>query len=483
LPTSSGVSAEAHQTLRQAGWVAAQRVLFLATGFLFVALIPRLMGPQVYGQFTLLQSMTFWFSILSSMGTISVMTRFVPEFETRGDRAGLNRLVSGLLALRIGSGALAGLGYGAVVMVWLGRDVTAAPVVWLTMAVAMRAIATLPYSLFLGLNQGGRFELGEAIRRVSGLGFVYLGFRGYGFAGACAGLMLAEMAALGCGVWWARGYLVWPQVRFDWEFLAPFLRFGGAFLVGNVLVMLFHQGGAGIVQFYSGQYAETGFYHLAFHLYLTVTQAAWGVLLTFGALFSSLRSQGKVLELRAWAERLLCFLGMASVVGCAMAFTHGEMVIRLVVGKQYLAVAPLLPWLAIATLSFAPGGLARLLAVTYGLPQSSTWSAVLQLLTFLAACMVWVPRWGSRGACLAVILAGAAFAALGTWQIRNRVQYSLRRWSAVVLLGGVLSPIFWAWTVDPTLRLAVFLLGYGTGLWSLGILRREEWAMLWRRPS
>ncbi len=94
-PDASG--SETRQTLRQVRSVALQRVLLVAAGVAFVAVVPRMMGPRMYGQFSLIQSLTFWFTALSGMGSISMMTKFVPGFVLQNDWASLRRLASGLL--------------------------------------------------------------------------------------------------------------------------------------------------------------------------------------------------------------------------------------------------------------------------------------------------------------------------------------------------------------------------------------------------
>jgi O-antigen/teichoic acid export membrane protein len=50
--------AEASSALRNASWVIAQRVLQIAVGVIFALLVPRLMGPQVFGQYALVTSVS-----------------------------------------------------------------------------------------------------------------------------------------------------------------------------------------------------------------------------------------------------------------------------------------------------------------------------------------------------------------------------------------------------------------------------------------
>ena len=82
-----------------------QRGLHLAAATLFALVVPRLMGPEVFGRYSLLTSVSMWFAMLSGLGAVSLMTRVVPQFTAAGDIAGLRTLVTSLLVLRAGTGA------------------------------------------------------------------------------------------------------------------------------------------------------------------------------------------------------------------------------------------------------------------------------------------------------------------------------------------------------------------------------------------
>lgn len=68
---------EARQTVRNAGWLVAQRGLHVLTATLVAMLVPRLMGPGVFGRYALLTSVSMWFAMLSGLDAVSLMTRTV----------------------------------------------------------------------------------------------------------------------------------------------------------------------------------------------------------------------------------------------------------------------------------------------------------------------------------------------------------------------------------------------------------------------
>jgi O-antigen/teichoic acid export membrane protein len=86
------MSAKAQITVRNAGLLLMQRGVNATGGLLFAVLIPRLMGPEVYGQYALVTSLSIWFVLFSGLGFTPVIGRYVPQFTCQGDRQGLQAL-------------------------------------------------------------------------------------------------------------------------------------------------------------------------------------------------------------------------------------------------------------------------------------------------------------------------------------------------------------------------------------------------------
>ena len=75
---------------RNARWVMVQRGSQIAGAVLFALIVPRWMGPDEFGRYALVTSISMSFALLSSMGAVSMMTRAVPGFVLRQDLAGLS---------------------------------------------------------------------------------------------------------------------------------------------------------------------------------------------------------------------------------------------------------------------------------------------------------------------------------------------------------------------------------------------------------
>lgn len=465
---------ESRQTVRHVAALAVQRVVLTAAGFLFAAVIPRVMGPEVFGQFSTLLASSLWFSLMSGFGAVSLMTRFVPDLMERGDQEGVRKLASNLLTLRAASGVASAVVYVAIARLWLA-DLPEWAIAMAGIGVTARTLANLPFTLFLGLNEAARWGAADVGRRLLLFPFVYGGFVVGGLTGACGGLFLTELAILGVGLWWSREYTVWRLMKLDMAFLRPFLRFSVAFFWANLLLTLFHQGGAPFVQFISGDYKEAGYYSIAFGAYLAGVQGVWKLLSAFGPLLTALHTRGEREKFEGWVNRLLVVLGLGSVVAAAGLAAYGSWVVGRVFGPGYERVAELLPVFGLAGLLIGPSGVARLLAVTCDLPKVSVAGAALQAGVFVGAGAAVVPAMGSVGAAWVVLGSAALFTGFVTWRVRGTVDYRLRPWFTVVSLGLLLAPVLAVgWWGFPA-----FLGAYGAILLGTGVVRREELKPLW----
>lgn len=465
---------DSRQTVRHVAALAVQRVVLTAAGFLFAAVIPRTMGPEVFGQFSTLLASSLWFSLVSGFGAVSLMTRFVPELMNRGDREGVRKLASNLLTLRVASGLASAVAYQLLVRQWL-VDLPAWAIGLAGVAIAARTLANLPFTLFLGLNQAARWGAADVGRRLLMFPFVYGGFAAGGLTGACGGLLLTELVILGLGLWWSREYTVWRLMKVDMAFLRPYLRFSAAFFLANLLLTMFHQGGAPFVQYISGDYKEAGYYSIAFGAYLAGVQGVWKLLSAFGPLLTALHARGERSTMVEWVNRLLVVLGLGSVLAAAVMAAYGGWVVGLVFGPGYEPVAELLPIFGLTGVLIGPSGVARILAVTCDLPKVTVAGAALQAGVFVVAGAAVVPSMGSVGAAWVVLAVAALYAAFVTWRVRGTVQYGLRPWFTVVGAGVLLAPLLamggWGFPL--------FLGAYGTVVLGTGVVRREELKPLW----
>ena len=54
---------------------------------LFIVIVPRTMGPDLYGLFAVFLSFIGVFTMASGLGALSMFGRFIPQYEAQGEKA------------------------------------------------------------------------------------------------------------------------------------------------------------------------------------------------------------------------------------------------------------------------------------------------------------------------------------------------------------------------------------------------------------
>lgn len=471
---------ETRQTIRHAGGVALLRILEIASGVLAISLVPRVMGPVVYGQFSLIHTLSLSFSLLSGAGAAALMTHYVPQFTARGDHEGLRKLASGLFALRMLGGTAGALTYFALARFWLS-EVSALALALMAASVAVHTLANLPFTVLLGMNRAAAWSLAHTLRRGLMAPSAFAGYLAGGLPGACGGLLAIELLVLSIGLWWGRPFLSWPEMRIDREYLHPYLRFSAAFFTGGVFVMLCDRSGGPLVHWLSGgRFQEAGFFVLAYSAYLTATQALRQILNALGPLFSSLRLRGETEALKKWCERVLTAAALLCIPVAAANYCFIEPAVRLAAGPGYESAAPLLELLGLGGILVVPAGLARVLGMVYNQPRVFIAAASLQLIAFLALSLILFPLAGNRGVALAVVASTGLCSAYATWAIRGSLDYSLRSWLRIVAIGLIWSPLLWVLPAGSGIRCIAFNAAFVATVFLVRILRWEDLSSVWR---
>jgi O-antigen/teichoic acid export membrane protein len=467
--------------VRNVGLLLMLRGLVVVLGVVVAAVVPRLMGPTGYGQVALLVALSFWFTLSANLGFTQVMGRHVPRFVQTGDVDGLRAFLGRLLAIRVVAGLLAGGLYLVVTTTWL-RDLDAVAMAILAVAVFVRAPAGLFFSLHLGLNQAARWGVSDIVRPLGTLAFMLPGYLIGGLRGAALGVLASELAVLLVGLMGMRPYLTWTAVRLDLRGMGPYLHFGLIFYVGDLVLAAFERSGGALVRATCRDYAQVGFFGVAYSAYLTAAVAIPQIALAFASFLTMLRLEGDRAAVCLWIERLLKWLALGSVVVVLAAVLLGRDLVPLVLGSAYRPVASNLFPLAVGLVALSLTSVANLSALTHDRPAVALAAAVLRLGTFWALGLLFGSRWGSLGASLAVLGALTAQAGFFTWRMRQVVGYSLRRWVWVVGVGAIFLPLGLlrsSLAVDAAL-FCVFVVGYAGLLFLLRLVTLDELGVMWK---
>jgi O-antigen/teichoic acid export membrane protein len=472
---------ESRSTLRHAGLLVVQRGFHVIAAAAFAVIVPRVMGPDVFGQYALMVSVSMWCALASGLGATSMMSRSVPAFTLAGDTDGLSKLVTNLIALRALTGVAAGGLYWLLTTSWFD-ELDAVALLFIAGSVWSRTVASPSFSLFLGLNQAARWGMGELLRRWLTLAFVCVGFVAHGLRGACLGVLAANVIVLAAGLWWGRSYLRRSEFRIDLPYLAPFLRTGAAFAAGNLALALTQRGGETLVRLATGDYAEVAYYGVASSVYLTAAHGAWQATIAFVPLLIRWRGENDQAAVREWLERLIRIGSACSAAGVLTVLFVGRDLVVLVLGHEYAAVARNLVPLTVALMTMSVASAGRLAALVAGRPAASAAAAVIEAAAFWGVGFLLATFHGSLGVSVAVLAASAVNAIYVTWRMRHDVRYSATCGLGALLAALVVAPLAWL-PVEGPLRVLMFaacVVVYGALLYRFRILTRADLAALRR---
>lgn len=479
MPTAA-MSTPAQVTVRNVGLLLIQRGGLVLNVVLFAALIPRLMGPQIYGQFTLLTSLALWIANGSALGITPIMGRYVPEFLIHNDKPGLLAFVGQMAASRLLLGAIGAAFYFSLTVFWL-QELDWVILLFMGLSVFFNIISIFVFSLFLGLNQASNWVMYETLKCWGSLILVLAAVPLWGLKGACLGLALTDFMVLGVGLLWGKEYLgrtfAWP----DLSYLAPYFRFGLLFFAADIILSTLQYSGASLIKLITWDYSQVSYFGLAYQGYIMAAAFLNQFAMAFAPLLAGLLARRETQALQQWVEQLLKWEAIGSVLMAFAALFLADPVIPMLLGEDFRPVALNLVLMTLSLLTQSVVSVGMVLAIVRERPGVTLGASALRLISFLLAGGVLVYWRGSLGASLAVIVGAGLQAAyfITCWQ--RLVSVSWRSCLLTLGLGVAFMPLVWlksSWSVNVSLGAAA-LAGYAGSLLLLGLVTPGELAKAW----
>jgi O-antigen/teichoic acid export membrane protein len=466
-------------TVRNVGWLVVIRGLQIAGGVFYAAIVPRLMGPIGYGKVALLVGLSWSFSMLADLGFTEVVGREVPRYTQAGDQHGLTAFFGRLLAIRSSVGLATAALYLLATTVWL-RDLDWKAMVLISVAIVLRAPASLCFSLQLGLNRAARWGLGEIVRQWGYLLLMLPGYLIFGLRGAALGVLFLEIAVAIVGFVGVRSHIAFSALRLRFAGTEAYFRFGLVFYGGGLLTAVFESSGDILLRSIRGDYASVGFFRLAYSAYLMAAAGIPAIALAFAPLLAILSLENNKPAMLMWIERLLKWLAVSCMIVLLGTVLLGRALVPLVLGQAFRPVAPSLAVLIAGLIAVSLTSVANLAALTYNRPSSVLFSSIAQLIVFWLLGPLLVARFGGIGAAVAVLGALIARAAFSTIAMQRVAGYSLSRWFQVIGLGVIFLPLglVRASLLVNVGLLCVSIIGYAGLLYLFRIVTIEELSMM-----
>lgn len=384
----------------------AGKTLEMITLVALATVVPRVMGPEDFGRFSVPLTIVTIGSLAMTLGGPAVLARYVPVAPPAARPA---------LARAIGARLARGRGLQLVVIAVVAVALSAVdpasfpPSVTLVVVAALAANvgAQLCLQVGLGLGRTGpwsfRYPLHNAVLIVAVLTLDSAA----GSTGAVAGILVAAVTTLAFG-WW----VVAPLRRegaTDVAVPAGAIRFGVLQASGAALTQFAQRGAVLAAAMLAGSTIETGYAALAVGIALGATYA---VLQTFTVMLPHLAADGATDEtpLRRLAAVLLVVIVPAAVAAVAGL----DIAVPAIFGSDFTAAAHVfVPAAAVVVLAPLNALVVQVTALRFR-PEVALWSGLAAAGGFAGTALVATPTWGAAGAVTATLVAMAASAAVAT---------------------------------------------------------------------
>jgi O-antigen/teichoic acid export membrane protein len=409
----------------------------LVTLVLLATVVPRWLGPDVYGRFSVPLTIVTLGSLALSLGGPTVMARFVPAAPA-GQRVAVARAIGARLARGralqlVGVAAVAGL--AAVVAPDRFPPATTTLVV---VSLVLSVGATLALQVPLGLGRTGPWSLRYPLQNAVLIVAVLLLHGRWDDLGSVVAILVSTVVAAGYAAVVLRPLVAQPADAVALPDGA--LRFGTFHAVGAALVQVAQRGGVVAVAVLGGSSSESGHAALAIGLALGVTYAVLQSFTVALPLVAAVEA-GTPAEAEATLSRLAALLLAVIVPAAVVASWLADRWVPGVFGTDYEpatdAFGPALAMVVLAPLT----SLAVQLAALRIRPAVTAALGVAAAATFMVTAVAAVPSWEAVGATTAAFAGTLASATTALVLLRGafdrRLVLASFTGAAAVLLAGL----------------------------------------------
>jgi len=436
----SAITKEASVTTKNISTVVLLKIAQYPFLALAAMLIPRIMGPEVYGEYALLLSIIAITASLVSLGLTEIFGRFIPEFENRGESANIKRLSSNFLTLKGAIDIISCIILFLVLHFVFGDRFSDTYFLLIIAILLANDWGYVPYSLLFGLNKLGKFASRDLIRRAMSLILILILFHYYGLLGAIMSTLLVEVFFTALTFFWTREYFRIEDFRVDWSFLKPYLSFGFIFYISWALLNLWQRLGNPMIEYMTNDATEVALFDIPNQIFLLTATFTLVVICSFVPIFTKLLLAQKEAKLINWSSLIMKYTGIL----CTMIFwayvLAGADLIPIIIGSEYKDIFPngIVLLLGIFPMIFAQLGI--LFSIVYKEPRRYFLALCFAFSAFLLGSILLIPRYASMGCSIATFISCVVLALVIYIYFRDKFHLCLMDGLKTIALGLIFVP-------------------------------------------
>lgn len=406
LPAASMARPVARRIRLNSLWLLLARLLTQAQLILFTVLVARGLGVVGFGQYAFVAALIFLGNVATTFGTDTLLIREVAR--TRQAAAGL---IPSALWIQLT------LSVAWLIVVAIGADALNGQSAEVVQALRVYSLSLIPLAFFTVFSAVLRahermavYLLLSVVVAFAQLGAAWWVLQGHGGLVSLVMMLnvVQSIAAVSAG---ALCRVALPAFHFNWAVtrrqLMQVARLAWPFALLSVLAVIYQRLGILMLSAFSGE-AQAGWFAAATRVIEPVKLLHFAVL---GALLPALAhltargaaSQQTQVALRVYRRSLL-FLLLASALAAFTLIALAQPIVTLLFGASYADSAALVQILALSLIPYTLSASLSVRLVTQGQERRVLWATAIGLAAAFILNYWWIPRAGSNGAALAVVI-------------------------------------------------------------------------------
>jgi O-antigen/teichoic acid export membrane protein len=432
---------DAHHTIRTVSVGTGWRVLRYPFILLSMAIIPRAMGDQIYGQYAFFMSVFIVFDCLTDLGTTQIFGRFVPECEASGERGRSTRLLHAVLYYNLLLTLVVCLVMIAAPLIHPFKGFSFSWFFLMALLLWFTKIEGILFGFVYGLNHIARFSAKEVMRSAFTFALVLVLYLRFGLTGAFWGLILNEIILAGIVIAWTGPHLFRPVEPIRFNEIKPFVLFGIQFYIPLFLFGLLQRSGNVFIQWLTSSSEQVAYFDIANQFLLLMATFLGLILSTLLPSLSALHAQGRQDIIHRYHSVSMAFCAVVIFLAFnALAWFGREAIVRLL-GPSFSPVFPnaLVMVLAVFPIVIAYAG------INYSILEKRagiyTAAVLAGLLVMVAGFMALIPRWSSIGATWAMVAGYVVLAAVFYRRYRSEFAAAFGDFWKAAGVGALFAPL------------------------------------------
>lgn len=426
------MTADAKTMSRDLSLITVNKVIQLIGGALWAVIVPRWMGPEVYGQFTLAMATSLLLWWVGDFGGLEVFGRHIPSLQEH-DPGGAKKLFGQAFLLRLLVGLslpFVMLGVGPLIAPWLRGW----PAALVGLAAGLHIISWTSYHLLYARKDMGKWATELSWRLMTQLPLVLLVGR-WGLTAQMAAYTANEVIYLALALWWTRDWFSRATLRPNFTFLRPYLRMGGGFWATNIGLIILFRTGTLLVQILTGESAQVSFFDLSLTVFFLIHTIIDQLIRAFLPTISGFQEDGQRERVGQWLQ-VVTQWGAALAVAAVIAVQYtADFILPFMLGADFEEAATVLRVMLLSLPALALVGVGAVATAVRQSARAKLIAIAAGILAFWLSSVWLVNQGGAVGAAWALTIGLNVYALALFAQVRGDLRLRVRGLLGLLLLG------------------------------------------------